>query len=119
MPDKTLAQPTAMDASNSITAAAFSAFLKCPTKGHLVAIGEPAPSAFFSDIEMHMASRYKAAAKRRLPIDAEIGDLLDFGQLRRSLSNETITYYIDCDTAAYDLTLPSQKTGRRQLQETS
>ena len=108
-----------MDASNSITAAVFSAFLKCPTKGHLAAIGEPAPSAFFADIEMHMVSRYKAAAKRRLLIDAEIGDLLDFGQLRRSLSNETITYYIDCDTTAYDLTLPSQKTGRRQLQETS
>ena len=37
----------AMDTNNPITAAVFSAFLKCPTKAHLMAIGEPAPSAYF------------------------------------------------------------------------
>jgi hypothetical protein len=40
-----------MDANTLITAALFSAFLKCPTKAHLIAIGEPAPGAHFADIE--------------------------------------------------------------------
>jgi hypothetical protein len=51
-----------MDASNPITAAVFSAFLKCPTKAHLVAIGEPAPGAYFADIEARISFMYKAAA---------------------------------------------------------
>src|SRR3954454_8808778 len=75
--DETSAQSTIMDASISITAAAFSAFLKCPTKGHLVTIGESAPSAFFADVETHLLSRYKAAAKQRLPVNEEIGNILD------------------------------------------
>jgi hypothetical protein len=40
---ETLAELTGMDANNPITAALFSAFLKCPTKAHLMSIGEPAP----------------------------------------------------------------------------
>ena len=56
---------TVMDASNPITAAVFSAFLKCPTKAHLLAIGEPAPGTFFADIEARISSMYKAVAKRR------------------------------------------------------
>ena len=47
VPVETLAQSTAMDANNPITAAIFSAFLKCPTKAHLMAIGEPAPDYLF------------------------------------------------------------------------
>ena len=55
-----------MDAHDPITAAAFSAYLKCPTKAHLLVIGEPAPAAFFADIEAGISSMYKAAAKWRL-----------------------------------------------------
>jgi hypothetical protein len=38
---ETLASSIAMSASNQISAAVFSAFVKCPTKAHLLAIGEP------------------------------------------------------------------------------
>ncbi len=108
-----------MDGSNAITAAVFSAFRKCPTKAHLVAIGEPAPDAFFADIEAHISSTYKAAAKRRLPIGAEIAELLDFGHLWRSLDYETITHHVDCDTAVYDFVPPPHRPGGRQPQESS
>jgi hypothetical protein len=51
-----------MKTNNSITAAVFSAFLKCHTKAHLLAIGEPAACTFFTDIEARISSMYKAVA---------------------------------------------------------
>jgi hypothetical protein len=80
-----------MDASNPITAAVFSAFLKCPTKAHLLAIGESTPSSYFVNIEARISSMYKAVAKQRLRVGAEVAELLDFGQLWRSLDHEAIT----------------------------
>ncbi len=53
-----------MDTINSITAAAFIAFLKCPTKAHLLALGDPAPATYFTDIEARISSMYKSAAMR-------------------------------------------------------
>src|SRR5260370_34897377 len=91
-----------MDARNPITAGVFSAFLKCPTKAHLLAIGEPAPDAFFANIEARISSMYKAEATRRPPIGAEVAELLDFGQLSRSLDYETIKQHVHSETAVYD-----------------
>jgi hypothetical protein len=56
-----------MGVSTQISAAIFSEFLKCPTKAHLSAIGEPAPGTFFVDIEARISYLYKAMAKRQLP----------------------------------------------------
>ncbi len=106
-----------MDASNPITAAAFSAFLKCPTKAHLLAIGEPPPGAFFADIEAHISSMYKTVAKRRLRVGVEVAEPLDFGQLWRSPDYATITHYVDCQTAIYDFALAPHRPGRRQPQK--
>jgi predicted RecB family nuclease len=108
-----------MDASTSITAAVFSAFLKCPTKAHLVATGEPAPGAFFADIGERISSMYKAAAKRRLPIGPEVAELLDFGQLSRSFDDETIARHVDCDATVYDFALPPHPLGGRLPLESS
>lgn len=107
-----------MDASNPITVAVFSAFLKCPTKARLLAIGEPPPGTFFADIEARISSMYKAVAKRRLRVGAEVAEPLDFGQLWRSPDYTTITHDVDCETAVYDLGLPPHKPGRsRQPQK--
>jgi hypothetical protein len=108
-----------MDTNNSITAAVFAAFVKCPTKAYLLAIGEPAPGAYFADIEAGISSMYKAAAKRRLRDGTEVTDPLDFRQLWRSPDHATITRDVDCETAAYDLTRPPHSAGRRQSQEAS
>jgi len=63
-----------VDASDPITAAVFSAFVKCPTKAHLLAIGERPPGTFFADIGARMSSMYKA--KRRLRVGADVAEPL-------------------------------------------
>ncbi len=105
-----------MKTNNSITAAVFSAFLKCPTKAHLLAIGEPAPCTYFADIDARISSMYKAVARRRLGVETELAEPLDFGQLWCSPDCATITHDVDCETAVYDFTLPP---GGRQSQEPS
>ena len=57
-----------MNTSDLITAAVFTAFLKCPTKAHLLAIGESAPATFFTDIEARISSMYKSVASRRMRV---------------------------------------------------
>jgi len=56
-----------------ISALIFSAFLRCPTKARLLAIGEPAPETFFVDIEARISSLYKAVAKRQLQAGTKKG----------------------------------------------
>jgi predicted RecB family nuclease len=107
-----------MGASNSITAAVFSAFIKCPTKAHLLAIGEHAPDGYFADVEAHISSMYKAMAKRHRRVDTEIAEPLDFGHLWRSPDYAT-AHYVDCETAVYGFTLPQHKPGGRRPREPS
>src|SRR5215469_295227 len=106
-----------MHTSNSITAAVFSAFIKCPTKAHLLAIGESPPGNFFADVEARLSSMYKAVATRRLYVGEEEAGPLEFGQLRRSPDYATITHDVDCETAVYDFALPPHRPGRRQPQK--
>ena len=82
-----------------------------------MAIGEPAPGAFFADIEAHISSMYKAAAQRQLPIGAGGAELLDFGQLSRSPDYEGVTRYVDCDTTIYDFAPPRHSPRGRKPQE--
>jgi predicted RecB family nuclease len=117
VPAATQAQSAAMDTTNSITAAVFSAFIKCPTKAHLLAIGEPPPGTFFADVEARISSKYKAVAKRCLRVGAEEAEPLEFGQLWRSLDYATITHDVDCETAVYDFALPPHRPRSRQSQK--
>ena len=70
-----------MDTNNSIMAAVFTAFLKCPTKAHLLAIGEPAPTTFLTDIEARLSSRYKSAVRSALRVGTDAAERLDFKDL--------------------------------------
>src|SRR5208337_1500220 len=106
-----------MDASDSITAAVFSAFVKCPTKAHLLAIGERPPGSFFADIEARISSMYKGIVKRGQRVDANLAEPLDFSQLWRSSGHAAVTHYVDCETAVYDFTLPQYKPGERRPRE--
>jgi hypothetical protein len=105
-----------MDASNPITAAVFSAFLKCPTKAHFLAIGEPAPDSFFADIEARISTMYRTAATR-LHIGADVIRPLAFSQLQRGIDNVSVTHHIDCDTVVYVLALPPRRLEDRQSQQ--
>ena len=106
-----------MDTSNPIAAAIFSAFLKCPTKAHLLAIGEPTPGTFFTDIEVRISSIYKVVAKRQLHIGTQVAKLLEFEQLCRNHDYVNITHHVDCETAVYDFALPPRRPRGRQPQK--
>lgn len=108
-----------MDANNLITAAVFSAFLRCPTKAHLLAIDEHASGTYFADIGARISSMYKAVAKRRLRVGAEGGEPLDFRQLCYDLDYDSTTQHVDCETAVYDFALPRHRPRGRKSKESS
>jgi predicted RecB family nuclease len=103
-----------MDANNRITAAIFSAFLKCPMKASLLAIGELPPGTFFAEIDARISSMYKAVSKQRLRVGEEVAKTLDFERLRCSRDSGAITHHVDCETAVYDFALLPQGPGARQ-----
>jgi predicted RecB family nuclease len=106
-----------MDANSLITAAVFSAFIKCPMKAHLLAIGTPAPGTFFADIETRISSMYKAEAKQRPQVETDVGEPLNFGQISRAPDCASVTGEVDCETAIYNFALPPRRPGRRQPQK--
>ncbi len=108
-----------MDTSKSITAAVFFAFLKCPTKAYLLAIGEPAPDAFFTDIQARISSMYKSEVTRRLRVGTEVVEPLDFRELWNSRGHEATAQPVDCETAIYNFVLPSHEPGGCQSQEST
>jgi predicted RecB family nuclease len=89
-----------MDGSNPITAAIFSAFLKCPTKAHLLMIGEPKSGTFFAEIEAQISAMYEAAARQFS--GAEFADALDSGDLDYS-PDQPVPGHVDCKSALYEL----------------
>jgi hypothetical protein len=104
-----------MDANNSMTAAVFTAFLKCPTKAHLLAIGEPAPATYFTDIEARISSMYKSVVTRTLRAGTGVAEPLHFGDL----GSRDHTHPVDCETTAYNVVPPSrEREGRRSPEST-
>jgi predicted RecB family nuclease len=108
-----------VDTSISITAAAFFAFHKCPTKAYLLAIGEPAPDAFFTDIQACIASMYKSEVTRKLPVGTDVVEPLDFRELWNSRSHEATAQPVDCETAVYHFALPSHEPRGFQSQDST
>jgi predicted RecB family nuclease len=111
-----------MGTNNSITAAVFIAFLKCPTKAHLLATGEPAPATFFTDIEARLSSMFKSAVTRRARVGTEVAEPLDFGELWSSrdyeaIAHEAVARPVDCETTVYDIVPPSHEPRGCQSQE--
>ncbi len=92
-----------MEPKKQITAAVFSAFVKCPTKAYLLAVGEPLPDTYFSAFVERISSTYKSVAKRQLLSGREADDLCNFVDLWSDRKSKTATRYVDCETAVYDL----------------
>jgi hypothetical protein len=104
---------------HSITAAVFTAFLKCPTKAHLLVIGESAPATFFSGIETRISSMYRSVASRRMRVGADAVEPLDFGALWSSRGHEAIPHPVDCETAVYNFVVPSDEPADGQSEESA
>jgi predicted RecB family nuclease len=96
-----------MDASNSITAAVFLAFLKCPTKAYLLARDETAPDAFFTDTQARISSLYKSLFSQTLRVGGEVIEPLDFRELCAGRCRKAVAQPIDCETVIYNFVLPS------------
>ena len=102
-----------MCTSNLITAAAFSAFIKCPMKAHLLVVGLSSPGTFFANMDACILSMYRAAAKQRLRTASEVAEACDFVQLWNSPDYSVIKRHVDCETAIYDFALPPHKLESR------
>ena len=98
-----------MNASNSITAAVFLAFLKCPTKAYLLARDETAPDAFFTDTQAHISSMYKSLVTQTLRVEGEVIEPLDFGELCAGRCYGAAAHPIDCKTAIYNFVRPPRE----------
>src|SRR5262245_21168692 len=81
-----------MDTGN-ITTAVFAAYLKCPTKGLLIARSEKPPQRFFGDLENSISETYKAKFG-----GAALANFRDL--VRPSARKETTTLF-DCESAFF------------------
>jgi hypothetical protein len=87
-----------MDASTDITAATFSAYLKCATKAYLTAHGEKAPDTFFADIRGRISDAYKIRASQNPPKGLPDALPIDFLQLIGNPGRDGATLFVDCET---------------------
>src|SRR6266404_2722454 len=98
-----------MGTNNSITAAAFLAFLKCPTKAFLLAIGEPVPTAFFTNIVERISSTYKSAVTPTLRFGTDVCAPINCAERWNTRDHEAIARPVDCETIAYNVSPPSHE----------
>src|SRR5277367_2121947 len=99
-----------MEPNKQITAAIFSAFVKCPTKAYLLASGEQTPDAYFTEVMTRVSSNYKNIASRQLPLASGQPELYKFDQLLCDQEGETAHRHVDCESAVYDLP-PTKRAG--------
>jgi hypothetical protein len=108
-----------MDTNKQITAAVFSAFLKCPLKAYLLSVGDAAPGTFFADIKARISAMYSAAATCRFRPGAGTTAYLDFEELWGNLDYRDITCHVNCETAVYNVALPTDIPARLHPQDPS
>src|SRR5689334_17119946 len=96
-----------------ISAANFSAYLRCATKAYLMMTGQSAPSTYFSDLEASIARLYR----ERLPphtfgrSGADV--LVDFSNIGSANYSSMQSCRVSTDTMSY-VTQPTDR--RRDLQ---
>jgi predicted RecB family nuclease len=100
-----------------VTAALFSAFLKCPTKAYFLAHGELPPETYFSNVETEIALKFKSLAWRMLQDSDESSMPLTFGKMADNVSLATASRWIDCDTAVLDFALSHQGATERRARK--
>ena len=92
-----------MEPNKQVTAAIFSAFIKCPTKAYLLASCEHKLDAYFAEMSTRISSAYKNITCRKVLLGSWRGVICHFEQLLRNQEGENKHYHVDCETAVYDL----------------
>ena len=82
-----------MRETDNITTTVFTAYLKCPTKGLLIARGEKPPQAFFGNLENNVSEVYKAKVGNEV--------LANFRDVVRTSNRTETTTRFDCESAFY------------------
>ena len=90
-----------MHRSVNVTAAIFTAYLKCPTKGYLIAHGEDPPDAFIAVRRGCMSAAYKARAGQRLQAGLAGIAPIHFSRLTDDTAHDATTLFVDCETTSY------------------
>jgi guanylate kinase len=70
-----------LDQAKQITAAIFSAFIKCPTKAYLLASSEHRSDDYFAEMTTRISSAYKGVASRTMLFRSS--EIFHFEQLLR------------------------------------
>jgi predicted RecB family nuclease len=94
-----MAQIERIGPTAAISAATFSAYLKCPTKALLLAQGERPADTFFTHVEQEISNAYRTTVKN-IPS-------IDFCDLTRGTRIEKTPTFVD-STTAYYITGPSE-----------
>src|SRR5215831_8454683 len=90
-----------MHRSVNVTAAIFTAYLKCPTKGYLIAHGEDPPDAFIAVTRGCMSAAYKARAGQSPQAGLPGVAPIHFSRLADDTAHEATTLFVDCETTSY------------------
>jgi hypothetical protein len=90
-----------VDTSLNITAGIFAAYLKCPTKSHLMAQGEQPPDTFVSETCGRISRAYKGRANQSLRMRLTDVAPIDFIRLTDKPGPDAATVFVDCETAFY------------------
>jgi predicted RecB family nuclease len=96
--------------TGNITTAVFAAYLKCPTKGLLIARREKPPQTFFVNLENNISGVYKAKFGS--------GALVNFRDLVKSSSRKETTTLFDCESAFYTTKPPAAIREDAQVKQT-
>lgn len=108
-----------MEANDALPAALLTAFLKCPTKARLLALGDIPQEPYFSDVEAGISSMYKSRAWRLLHDRGERAEPATFGQIAHGGDDGTAARWFDCDTAVYGLTRAQGKSSERHARNSA
>src|SRR3954465_13135250 len=96
-----------MDLDSDITAAAFVAYIKCPTKSYLILHGERPPELLAVELQERISTAYKMRCKQYVE-SALIGVApIDFSRLTEKPTHEASALLVDCETAFYVPAPPS------------
>src|SRR4051812_27994279 len=97
-----------MSAISTISATVFAAYLRCPTKAHLLARGERPPGSFFTDTLGRISSAYKATACERLGAGVAGFASISRLPLPTAPASDRAVAFVDCETASYALDIPTR-----------
>src|SRR3954468_6523915 len=90
-----------MGLTSDITAAAFVAYIKCPTKSYLILHGERPSELLVAEMRERISTAYKMRCKQQVESALTGAVPIDFSRLTEKPTHEASALLVDCETAFY------------------